>query len=100
MSEKDKMVNLAICSLEGSSQKALLMASLSSLTKTKDNETGLSTLKDTVRQNNEEVEVKFLDVSSEKLNTLMYNAFDIDMFVLVVEKGDLEFVFQTPQKVF
>ena len=90
VSEKDKMVNLAICSLEGSSQKALLMASLSSLTKTKDNETGLSTLKDTVRQNNEEVEVKFLDVSSEKLNTLMYNAFDIDMFVLVVEKGDLE----------
>ena len=66
------------------------MASLSSLTKTQDKDTGLSTLKDTVKQNNEEVEVKFLDVSSDKLNTLMYNAFDIDMFVLVVEKGDLE----------
>ena len=84
------MVNLAICSLEDSNQKDLLMASLSSLTKTQDKETGLSTLKDTVKQNSEEVEVKFLDVSSDKLNTLMYNAFDIDMFVLVVEKGDLE----------
>jgi len=84
------MVNLAISSLEGSHQKALLMASLSSLTRTLDMETGLSTLKDKVRQNNEEVEVKFLDVSSDKLNSLMYNAFDIDMFILAVGREDLE----------
>ena len=84
------MVNLAISSLEGSHQKALLMASLSSLTRTLDKESGLSTLKDTVRQNNEEVEVKFLDVSSDKLNSLMYNAFDIDMFILAVGREDLE----------
>ena len=86
----EKMVNLAISSLEGSHQKALLMASLSSLTRTLDKESGLSTLKDTVRQNNEEVEVKFLDVSSDKLSSLMYNAFDIDMFILAVGREDLE----------
>ena len=33
---EEKMVNLAISSLEGSHQKALLMASLSSLTRTLD----------------------------------------------------------------
>ena len=79
------MVNLAVCAMEGSKQKARLLVSLKGLGSSEVPEgQDSSVLCLTVQHNSEDVRVNCMDVSSDRLDLLKYSAFDIDMFLVLV----------------
>ena len=87
------MVNIAVCSPEGSGQKAVLMATINSLASFQmvDGHSVASlSLQDrqAVSMDRPDTTVNFYDVSRSSLEMLMYNAFNMDIFLVTSPSKD------------